>query len=71
MKSKKATLAKEIDEAPNGAIINRDTPANREQMIAYAAYFRAERRGFTSGQDQADWLESEREVDSHINSFTS
>jgi sterol desaturase/sphingolipid hydroxylase (fatty acid hydroxylase superfamily) len=31
-------------------------------MIAEAAYFRAERRGFTPGDDFRDWLEAEREI---------
>jgi hypothetical protein len=34
-------------------------------MIADAAYFRAERRGFCGGADEAtrDWLEAEAEID--------
>jgi hypothetical protein len=35
----------------------------RHAMIAEAAYRRAERRGFTTGDAVADWLESEKEVD--------
>lgn len=34
----------------------------RRAMIAQAAYFRAERRGFASGGDVTDWLEAEREI---------
>lgn len=36
---------------------------NREQRIAEAAYWRAERRGFGAGQELDDWLAAEREVD--------
>jgi hypothetical protein len=36
---------------------------NREQRIAEAAYWRAERRGFEPGHELDDWLEAEREVD--------
>ena len=36
---------------------------NREQRIAEAAYWRAERRGFTAGQELDDWLAAEKEVD--------
>ena len=37
----------------------------RLAMIAEAAYFRAERRGFCGGADEAtrDWLEAEAEID--------
>jgi hypothetical protein len=35
----------------------------RRQMIATAAYLRAERRGFASGDAVTDWLEAEAEVD--------
>jgi Protein of unknown function (DUF2934) len=34
----------------------------RRQMIAEAAYFRAERRGFSDGDAVADWLEAEEEI---------
>ncbi|MGH8260684.1 MAG: DUF2934 domain-containing protein [Steroidobacteraceae bacterium] len=32
-------------------------------MIANAAYLRAERRGFTPGREDEDWLAAEKEVD--------
>jgi hypothetical protein len=32
-------------------------------MIAEAAYFRAERRNFSPGQELDDWLSAEREID--------
>jgi hypothetical protein len=35
----------------------------RRQMIAEAAYFRAERRGFSGGDPIRDWCEAEAEVD--------
>lgn len=35
----------------------------RRRRIAEAAYYRAERRGFTPGQEQADWIEAEMEVE--------
>jgi len=31
--------------------------SDRQRMIATAAYYRAERRGFDSGADVQDWLE--------------
>jgi chromosome segregation ATPase len=39
------------------------TPAQRYQMIAEAAYFHAEKRGFTGGDPAQDWLEAEAEID--------
>jgi len=42
------------------------TPFSEKQfldtMIAEAAYYRAERRGFAPGNDFLDWLEAEREI---------
>ena len=35
----------------------------REQMIAEAAYFRAERRGFIPGNEMSDWLQAEADVE--------
>ncbi len=39
------------------------TPERRLQMIAEAAYFRAEARGFAPGHEMEDWLAAEAEVD--------
>lgn len=39
---------------------------SREARIAEAAYWRAERRGFTAGQELDDWLAAEREIDEDI-----
>jgi hypothetical protein len=39
------------------------SPDLRQQMIAEAAYLRAERRGFGPGDPLEDWLSAEREVD--------
>lgn len=35
----------------------------RHATIAYAAYFRAEKRGFASGSELDDWLEAEHELE--------
>jgi hypothetical protein len=37
------------------------TPAERERMIAEAAYYRAEKRHFAPGHELEDWLEAEAE----------
>jgi chromosome segregation ATPase len=39
------------------------TPEQRYHMIAEAAYFRAERRGFIGGDPAQDWLDAEAEID--------
>ena len=35
----------------------------RSRMIAEAAYYRAEARGFADGYELEDWLEAEAEID--------
>lgn len=35
---------------------------DRYEMIAEAAYYRAEQRGFEIGNDELDWLEAEQEL---------
>lgn len=39
------------------------TSAARRQRIERAAYYRAEKRGFSGGDPVKDWLEAEREID--------
>ncbi len=47
--------------------------ANRQEMIATAAYYRAEKRGFNGNEADAvqDWLEAEMEVDNELGMFDS
>jgi len=47
--------------------LRRIDPRERYEMIAKMAYFRAEKRGFESGWEVEDWLESERLVDEMLN----
>lgn len=42
------------------------TPEQREHMIAEAAYFLAEQRGFTGGDAITDWLQAESEIDQSL-----
>jgi hypothetical protein len=44
----------------------RPTAQQREQMIAVAAYHRAQRRNFDPGHELEDWLEAEAEVDAQL-----
>ena len=41
---------------------------DRQQRVAEAAYFRAERRGFVGGDPVADWIEAEHEIDAELRS---
>jgi DUF2934 family protein len=42
------------------------TAEARWRMIAEAAYFKAQRRGFTGGDAQRDWAEAEAEIDAWL-----
>lgn len=57
-KSSKAAPASAGEIAVNGE--------DRHNMIATAAYYRAERRGFNAGCETEDWLEAEAEIDSML-----
>ena len=35
---------------------------DHQRMVAEAAYFRAQRRGFQGGDPMEDWIEAEREI---------
>ena len=45
------------------------TAAERDDMIAIAAYFLAERRGFVPGGADDDWLRAERQIDGMLESM--
>ena len=59
----KATRAKAGNNKPAAAEI---TPEQRHQLIAEAAYLRAESRGFDAGDPLDDWLQAEQEVDARL-----
>ena len=41
-------------------------PERRAALIAEAAFFRAEKRGFAPGHEAEDWLAAESEVDAKL-----
>lgn len=45
---------------------DRGSAEERRRMIAEAAYFRAERRGFKDGDAVRDWCEAEAEIEAYI-----
>jgi hypothetical protein len=56
----------EILENPKPAVkapANFDPVSSRQALIATAAYYRAERRGFLPGHEVEDWLAAERKID--------
>jgi len=56
--------SKSADQA--GAVISKAVEKlreDRQQMIATAAYYQAEKRGFNGGDEIQDWLEAESELD--------
>ena len=46
---------------------NTVTPEERYHMIATAAYFRAEQRGFSCGCAKEDWIHGEAQIDVMLN----
>ena len=42
------------------------TPDLRQSLIAEAAYYLSERRGFQPGHELDDWLNAERQIDAAI-----
>ena len=77
-KSKKKELEKEAKKASKGSKKEKKekkakkakasakqlvSPEERQEMIATAAYYIAERHGFTAGESDADWRAAEKEID--------
>ncbi len=52
--------AQAVAEQPNCPLV---APEERYRMIAEAAYYRAEKRGFAGGDMAEDWCEAEAEID--------
>jgi hypothetical protein len=56
-----------LTESARQAVFGRQIIAEQRQaMIREAAYLRAERRGFSGGSPEDDWLAAEREVDERL-----
>lgn len=58
--------AKHLHESEKIESSSGESDCPREQMIAEAAYFHAERRGFTPDNDMADWLQAEADVNGQL-----
>lgn len=64
--TKVRTAAAGVRATSNPGPTTRVTPEERWQMIAKAAYFRAQKRGFAPGGDVQDWLDAETEVERQL-----
>lgn len=58
--ARRARTSSSADSSPSG------DASRREQMIADAAYFRAEQRGFAPGDEMSDWFQAEADVDAML-----
>ncbi|MBS4098816.1 MAG: DUF2934 domain-containing protein [Sulfuricella sp.] len=56
------TSTKKEPKAPAKSRKARPAQYDRRQMIAEAAYYYAERRGFAEGGDLDDWLQAEAQI---------
>ncbi|HEU5137917.1 MAG TPA: DUF2934 domain-containing protein [Steroidobacteraceae bacterium] len=79
-RDKNPTLSTVRKRAPRKPVAADDTgpavahfvgPEMRSALIAEAAFFRAERRGFAPGNELEDWLAAESEVDAKLMSADS
>ena len=58
-----AKKAKESRKSTQGNAEKASIALEQYKMIAVAAYYRAERRGFCGGHELEDWIEAEAEID--------
>ena len=71
-KVKTTDVIDKTDSKPVNKTVPADTAArmgngqDREEMIAIAAYYLAERRGFDESDPTQDWLDAEYEIDSSV-----
>lgn len=56
------TTPDRIETAASPATTSEAPEKAREQMIAEAAYYRAEKRGFEAGYELDDWLAAEADI---------
>jgi len=60
--SKKSKIQTEQEPRLAGDHPSLDNHSRLNEMIAIAAYYRAEQRGFTPGGELADWVHAETEL---------
>lgn len=62
-KTKSSAAPGQASQAGSAAAATGGDACPREQMIAEAAYYHAERRGFAPGNEMSDWLQAEADVE--------
>ncbi|HXU41589.1 MAG TPA: DUF2934 domain-containing protein [Burkholderiales bacterium] len=55
-------MARKQPAKPRPAETQRKVPSDLNNLIAEAAYYRAQQRGFTPGHELDDWVAAETEV---------
>jgi hypothetical protein len=55
-------MARKQPATPRAAGTQRKVPSDLNRLIAEAAYYRAQQRGFTPGHELDDWVAAEAEV---------
>ena len=63
---RKAAPASKAAKPPAPKSVPAVTPEERWQMISEAAYFLAEKRGFSGGNPCDDWVQAEQQVDARL-----
>ncbi len=66
MATKKKEVKKMTQSTANKTSTENDDIELYQSMIAEAAYYKAESRGFTPGHEAEDWLEAEQEIMSSL-----
>lgn len=63
-----ARSSKSKKDTPENPVSNEENKIDRREMIATAAYYRAEKRGFMGDEADAveDWLAAEMEIDDEL-----
>lgn len=62
-KAKRNTPPRNTPTKPVVSVPSSIPPETRRQMIAEAAYYIAEHRGFCGGNPDSDWIHAEQEID--------
>ena len=68
IRSKKVSSTKPTGDDEYEQLIAEEADFNTREIIAEAAYFLAEKRGFSPGEDVADWLQAEINVECMLRS---
>ena len=68
IRNKKISSTKPAGNDEYEQLIAEDADFNTREIIAEAAYFLAEKRGFSPGEDVTDWLQAEIDIERNLRS---